>query len=351
NLQEIIYVADSAMVTKQNLQIIKEKNLSFISRLPGTFALSTKTASRLAKLCSTTERTIYRDIKKLDNLGIQVMSRGKNGYCLVDTAQVNIPAKLNQEEYLALQLFHAMACQNKDEQSILYKSYNSAMNKVMASLKVDTSQIDLIKSLNERIRLYDNQLNKDQLDFTKILVEALINNITVYCTYDSASSGRIHERNLDPYYLITRAGNYYLIAYCHHHKEIRTYRLSRFKKIVLTAKNFSLPRNFDIDDYLSDMWQIFDEDESITFRVRFAKTIARYVREEIYYANPTITDLPDGDLLLEVTVKSGSEFLRWLMKYGTEAEILSPKKYRQKMKQEIEAMLALYTGGEDGDNQ
>lgn len=42
NLQEIIYVADSAMVTKQNLEIVKEKNLSFISRLSATFALSAR---------------------------------------------------------------------------------------------------------------------------------------------------------------------------------------------------------------------------------------------------------------------------------------------------------------------
>ena len=82
------------------------------------------TASRLAHLCSTTERTIYRDVRKLDNLGIQVISMGKKGYHLVDAGKANIPAKLTQEEYLALHLFHSMACQNKDEKSILYSSYS-----------------------------------------------------------------------------------------------------------------------------------------------------------------------------------------------------------------------------------
>jgi len=41
-LQQIIYVADSAMVTEKNLQIAGEKGLRFISRLPATFALSAK---------------------------------------------------------------------------------------------------------------------------------------------------------------------------------------------------------------------------------------------------------------------------------------------------------------------
>jgi predicted DNA-binding transcriptional regulator YafY len=309
------------------------------------------TASRLAKLCSVSERTIYRDIRKLDNLGIQIVSRGKNGYYLVDAAQVNLPTKLSQEEYLALHLFHSMACQSKDEKSALYRCYNSAMTKVKASLKtVDTIQTNLTKALNERIRIYDNQLNKEQLDFTKILAEALINNRTVSCTYDSASSGKMYERELDPYYLIARASNYYLIAYCHYHKEIRIYRLSRFKKIALTNLNFSLPKDFNIDEYLASMWQIFDEKEVVTFQVRFAKSIARYVKEEIYYADPVITELPSGDLLLQVTVKSGSEFLRWLMKYSSDFEILSPKEYRLKIKKELEAMLARYTGGEEVGN-
>ena len=309
------------------------------------------TASRLAQLCSTTERTIYRDVKKLDDLGFQVISMGKKGYYLIDAPQTNYPAKLTQEEYLALHLFHSMACQNKDQKSILAKYYNSAMKKVMSSLKVANNQTDLTKSLNERIRIYDNQLNKEQLDFTKVLVEAFLNNLAVYCSYDSAVSKTVIERAIDPYYLIARAGNYYLIAYCHHHKEIRTYRLSRFKKIGLTAQNFSLPKDFDIDDYLSNTWQIFDENENITFKVRFAKTITRYVKEELYYADPILTELPGGDLLMEVTVKSGNEFLRWLMKYGSQAEILNPKKYREQMKQELEAMLELYSGGDAGDDK
>ena len=64
----------------------------------------------------------------------------------------------------------------------------------MASLKVANNQTDLTKSIKERIRIYDNQLNKEQLDFTKIFVEALLNNIAVCCTYDSAASKALIER-------------------------------------------------------------------------------------------------------------------------------------------------------------
>ncbi len=148
------------------------------------------TAARLANLCSTTERTIYRDIRKLDDYGIQIVSMGRNGYHLIDAQQINLPAKLNQEEYLALHIFHSIACQNKDKNSILYNSYKTAMEKVMANIKTDKNQPNLPQSINERIRIYDNQLTKEQLDLTKLLVEALITNTTIECKYDSASSGQ-----------------------------------------------------------------------------------------------------------------------------------------------------------------
>ncbi len=38
-LSEIIYVADSALVTEPNLAKLKTNNLRFISRLPGNFGL------------------------------------------------------------------------------------------------------------------------------------------------------------------------------------------------------------------------------------------------------------------------------------------------------------------------
>lgn len=46
NLNQIIYVADSAMVTEPNLKVVQEKNLRFISRLPATFSLSAKLIER-----------------------------------------------------------------------------------------------------------------------------------------------------------------------------------------------------------------------------------------------------------------------------------------------------------------
>ncbi len=45
-LQEIIYLADSALVTENNLNQLSEHNLKFISRLPGNFALEKQLKAR-----------------------------------------------------------------------------------------------------------------------------------------------------------------------------------------------------------------------------------------------------------------------------------------------------------------
>jgi predicted DNA-binding transcriptional regulator YafY len=45
---------------------------------------------------------------------------------------------------------------------------------------------------------------------------------------------------------------------------------------------------------------------------------------------------------IEVTLNHDREFLQWIMQYGTDAEILEPVEYRDKMKETLESWLKMY---------
>jgi len=76
------------------------------------------------------------------------------------------------------------------------------------------------------------------------------------------------------------------------------------------------------------------------FKVLFNKNVARYIKEEEYVATPKLTEQKDGSLLFEVTLNDDREFLKWVMQYGPDAEILEPIKYRGKMKEWLERYVA-----------
>ncbi|MCZ2845681.1 MAG: WYL domain-containing protein, partial [Candidatus Bathyarchaeota archaeon] len=66
------------------------------------------------------------------------------------------------------------------------------------------------------------------------------------------------------------------------------------------------------------------------------------IKEEELFVKPKLTEEKDGSLLFEVTLNDDTEFLQWLMKYGPNAEIISPVSYRDKMKQTLNEWLEIY---------
>ncbi|MCI1113956.1 WYL domain-containing protein, partial [Stenotrophomonas maltophilia] len=82
--------------------------------------------------------------------------------------------------------------------------------------------------------------------------------------------------------------------------------------------------------------------EEVTFRVRFSKNVARYIKEQRYESKPHFIDEEDGSLLLSVTTRGAEEFLRWMKQYGNDAELLEPVEYRQKLLEEYREMANKY---------
>ena len=136
----------------------------------------------------------------------------------------------------------------------------------------------------------------------------------------------------------------YLIGYCHMRKGLRTFRLNRFHTVELTHQKFAMEQDFDIDAYLANLWGIKAEAEEVTFKVRFSKEVARYIKEERYESKPQFIDEADGSLLLIVTTRGSEEFLRWMKQFGKDAELLEPKEYRSKLLEEIREMQQMYSG-------
>ncbi|GAX91065.1 transcriptional regulator [Effusibacillus lacus] len=112
--------------------------------------------------------------------------------------------------------------------------------------------------------------------------------------------------------------------------------------VELTHKKFYIEDDFDIDAYLANLWGITASSEEVTFKVRFSKEVARYIKEERYESRPDFVDQEDGSLLLIVTTRGTDEFLRWMKQFGKDAELLEPVEYRERMLDEIREMERRY---------
>lgn len=93
---------------------------------------------------------------------------------------------------------------------------------------------------------------------------------------------------------------------------------------------------------MDKLWGIKADTDEVTFKVRFSKEVARYIKEHRYDSKPQFIDQEDGSLLLIVTTRGSEEFMRWMKQYGKDAELLEPAEYRMQLLEEYKELAQKY---------
>ncbi len=112
-------------------------------------------------------------------------------------------------------------------------------------------------------------------------------------------------------------------------------------KVDSTSQSFD-KSDFNIKKYLKNTWSIEQGDKNISFKVRFNAEVARYIKEEELFVHPRMTDCKDGSMIFEVTVNNEKEFIRWILQYGSAAEILEPESVRESLKGQLAQWTEMY---------
>ena len=84
---------------------------------------------------------------------------------------------------------------------------------------------------------------------------------TIEFSYYSMQRDEVSDRKVDPYHLVFRNGQFYLIGHSHERDDVRVFRLSRIRgKVSYATKaehDFAPPEDFDRRDYASRAdWQM-----------------------------------------------------------------------------------------------
>lgn len=297
------------------------------------------TAKQLAEKCETTERTIYRDLEVLSAAHIPISNSGYGkGYEFIGNFSTH-PLNFTEDEAIAFSILPKVL---EHSSHLIPDSFYTAYEKVMASHHKEKSDFtNSLKSWISVIQLGSSAYGKQKNENLLPIIEAILNKESIKITYHTQSRNVESTRVIDPYYLIPRDNQFYMIAYCHKAENMRTFRISRVKEVLKTNRHFEI-KDFDIEKYFQNTWSIIKGNEKIDFKIRFSKNIARYIKEEELFVQPKITDEQDGSIIFEVTLNDDTEFLQWLMKYGPDAEIIEPISYREKMKKLLTEWMKLY---------
>jgi predicted DNA-binding transcriptional regulator YafY len=173
------------------------------------------------------------------------------------------------------------------------------------------------------------------------LVLAQNNRRVALVRYRSLSSDKTSDRRIHPYHLYNLRGDWYVAAWDERRKAVRDFALHRIRRITTTTERYDAPRDFDFGRYMADCFGI-EKGRPVEVAIRFAPRQARWIRERRWHRSARIQDEMNGGLILRLKVAETSELRRWVLQFGSEAEVLAPATLRKAVARELEAALGGY---------
>jgi proteasome accessory factor BC len=156
---------------------------------------------------------------------------------------------------------------------------------------------------------------------------------TIEFSYYSMQRDEVSDRKIDPYHLVFRSGQFYLIGHSHERQDVRVFRLSRIRgKVSYATKaehDFAPPENFDRRDYASRAdWQMGEM--AGTAKVFLRERIAWLVERDFgTYGELRKASKADGatgrGAVYETEYASGSQLISWVLSWRENATLLEPK--------------------------
>lgn len=203
------------------------------------------TAKDIAEKHNVSVRTVYRDIRTLEQSGIPIVTEEGRGYSIMEGYKLP-PVMFTEEEAIALITAEQLIQKNKDRS--LAEHYESAITKIRSILKL--SQQTKTEFLSNRIQVRNNLKDEKTSNFLIRFQSTIANFQVVKINYLSLIN-QPSQRTIEPFALYTTRDNWVLIAFCRLKNDYRAFRLDCIQSLQITSEHFE-PHKITLEQYLEE---------------------------------------------------------------------------------------------------
>jgi predicted DNA-binding transcriptional regulator YafY len=296
--------------------------------------------TEIARLTGMTPRTVYRDIRALeDELGVPVFQAGRGRYG-IDRKFFLPPLHLSVPEAIVLFLASRLIARWSDQ-------YDAAVVSAFTKLADLLPQPIARHVAATMLAIGTHDPNEPFIRSFSTVARGWAEGRVVEVIYDPGT-GKQKRTRVQTYFLEPDAAlrSVYLIGHDEPAGAMRTYKVERIRSATLTQDRYEIPANFDPDRWLAHSWGIWSSDTTPTFRVRlrFDRSVAHRVREAVWHRSQELTELPDGGVELAVTVAGIVEIRPWILSWGDGVEVLEPLELREAVADAVRTAAERYAG-------
>lgn len=204
------------------------------------------TATELSNKYNITVRTVYRDIKKLIDAGVPVVTIEGKGYTLMDGYTI-APVQFTEKEANAL--ITAQHLVTKSNDSSFVTDYKDALIKIKSVFK--SSILEKSEHLSDKIHVFDTREKNIASNALSEIQLAITNYNYVEINYKKANDNNISFRKIEPYAIFSTENKWILIAWCYMRIEYRAFRIDRIQHFKILPETFE-DRKFSIKTFFQN---------------------------------------------------------------------------------------------------
>ncbi|MBL7132930.1 MAG: YafY family transcriptional regulator [Phycisphaerae bacterium] len=287
------------------------------------------TAADLAGELEVSKRTIFRDLNMLELAGIPYYFDPEKGGYTIRQHFFLPPINLTITEALSM-LMLAGRTRGIGRVPLMTHAARAAM-KVESALPASIRRH--VGSVIDRLSVSPGPVARHSgLDATfDDLTGAIIQRRICRVVYISFHERKQITTNLHPLRLAFVGRAWYLIAYSARHKEVRTFKLPRMRKLTVTKRQFAEPTDLDLDDYFGRAWGMIPEGRIYNVHLHFDRKVAGNVAEVHWHNSQRIEFNDDGSAEMYVEVDGLGEVTWWILGYGDRVEVVAPVALRRRV--------------------
>ena len=288
--------------------------------------------------------TVKRDIEYMrDRLGAPIVwDRGLRGYRYDEDADeagsFSLPGLwFNASEVHALlTMDHLLANQ---QPGLLGPHIEPLRRRVHALLEQGDHSLEEVEN---RIRI--SRLARRDVDpqVFEVIATALLQRQRLRLHHYNRATDEVVEREVSPQRLLYYRDNWYLDAWCHLRKGLRSFAVDAIRQVEAMDEPAKDLSEEELDAACRAGYGIFSGRDVHRAILRFAPGRARWVASETWHGAQQGHYDEEGYYVLEVPYSMDTELIMDILRHGPEVEVIAPPELRKKVEAQLRQALNRY---------
>jgi predicted DNA-binding transcriptional regulator YafY len=288
-------------------------------------------AAEIAERFNISLRTVYRDVRALQEAGVPVGAEAGTGYYLVEGYHLP-PVMFSREEAAALLTGEKLMSHFGDKSN--RSQFSNAMQKIRAVLR--GSEKDFLESLEDHIAIINPSraavAEEFPNRFLSSIQEALGNQLMLQMQYFALHNEVLTKRDIEPIGIIFMSHNWYVIGWCRLRKDYRNFRMDRIKQLTVSDEPYDRAKHITLKEYI-DTHSIDNGRIPQLIGIRFPVMVARRLGNT-KFSYGYVEEKADGECVeMTFLFPHLDWFARWTLQWGKHAQILYPDELKNRAKE------------------